>query len=198
MRPPLRSLGTASGSIAPSRTASSMSSGWPASPPSTLPTAISPTSFCRSITRRSCACRATPLVRLSRSAIPTSTPFCVSKPTASSPPITPVTLDRRVLQVPPQRARCTCAGLRVIVRRHLDGRDTISRGPTCLATFDATGRPVDGAAPVVARTQRRAPAKRLDRRPRRHRPTSAHRPHFRKSGQITCQTEADRSLVNNS
>ena len=97
-----------------------------------------------------------------------------------------VTLGRQVLQLAPQPGRRTCAGLRVIVRRHLDGHYTISRGPSRLARYDAQGRPVDAAAPVDARTQRRAPTSRLDRR--HTTPTG---------GQITCQTKADRSLVNN-
>jgi transposase len=75
-----------------------------------------------------------------------------------------VTLNRQVLQLLPQPGRRTCAGLRVLVRRHLDGRYTISRGPTCLATYDATGRPMDAAAPVDAR-RARTPTRRLDRRP---------------------------------
>ncbi len=33
-----------------------------------------------------------------------------------------VTLDRLVLQIPKQRGRRSCAGLRVLVRRHLDGQ----------------------------------------------------------------------------
>jgi transposase len=81
-----------------------------------------------------------------------------------------VTVERQALQLPPQRGRRTCAGLRVIVRRHLDGRYTISRGPTCLATYDRMGQPVDAAAPVDAQRPR-APTRRLDRRPN---PPSAH------------------------
>ena len=77
-----------------------------------------------------------------------------------------VTLGRQVLQIAPQPGRRTCAGLRVTVRRHLDGGYTISRGPSPLARYDAQGRPVDAAAPVDARKERRAPTSRLDRRPR--------------------------------
>ena len=75
-----------------------------------------------------------------------------------------VTLGRQVLQIAPQPGRRTCAGLRVIVRRHLDGGYTVSRGPHRLARYDALGRPVDAAAPVDARTERRAPTSRLDHR----------------------------------
>ena len=35
-------------------------------------------------------------------------------------------------------------GLRVTVRRHLDGRHSVWRGPQCLGRYDATGRPLDG------------------------------------------------------
>jgi transposase len=76
-----------------------------------------------------------------------------------------VTIGRQVLQIAPQPGRRTCAGLRVVVRRHLDGAYSISRGPTRVAHYDAQGRPVDAAAPVDARI-RRAPTSRLDRRPR--------------------------------
>jgi transposase len=76
-----------------------------------------------------------------------------------------VTVAHQVLQIARQPGRRTCAGLRVIVRRHLDGRYTISRGPSRLATYDGTGQPVDAAAPVDTRGERRAPTRRLDRRP---------------------------------
>jgi len=77
-----------------------------------------------------------------------------------------ITLGRQVLQIAPQPGRRTCAGLRVIVRRHLDGGYTITRGPSRLAQYDAQGRPVDAAALVDTRTERRVPTSRLDRRPR--------------------------------
>jgi hypothetical protein len=47
----------------------------------------------------------------------------------------------------------------------LDGGYTISRGPSCLAQYDAQGQPVDAAAPVDAR-RRQPPTSRLDRRPK--------------------------------
>src|SRR6266516_1646578 len=40
-----------------------------------------------------------------------------------------VTLDRLVLQIPKQRGRRSCAGLRVLVRRHLDGQYSVWWGP---------------------------------------------------------------------
>lgn len=59
-----------------------------------------------------------------------------------------VTLDQVVLQIRKQPGRRTCAGLEVVVRRHLDGRCAIWRGPQRLGLFDALGQPVDAAAPV--------------------------------------------------
>ena len=76
-----------------------------------------------------------------------------------------VTLGPVVLQVRKQPGRRTCAGLEVVVRRHLDGRHSIWRGPQRLGLFDATGRPVDAAAPADVR-QTRTSTRRLDRRPR--------------------------------
>ena len=75
-----------------------------------------------------------------------------------------VTLDAVVLQVRKQPARRTCAGLEVLVRRHLDGRHSVWRGPQRLGLFDAAGRPVDAAAPVERRGPRR-PTSRMDRPP---------------------------------
>ena len=50
-------------------------------------------------------------------------------------------LDGVVLQIDKQRGRRSCAGLRVLVRRHLDGRHSVWWGPRCLGWFTATGRP---------------------------------------------------------
>lgn len=76
-----------------------------------------------------------------------------------------VTLERRVLQLARQPGRRTCAGLDVLVRRHLDGRHSVWRGPQRLGLFSADGQPVDADAPVHARPTR-ARTSRLDR-PRR-------------------------------
>lgn len=57
-----------------------------------------------------------------------------------------VTLEAVPLQVAKQPARRTCAGLRVLVRRHLDGRHTVWHGPRCLGVYDGHGRPLDPAA----------------------------------------------------
>ena len=50
-------------------------------------------------------------------------------------------LDRVVLQLDKQRGRRSCAGRRVLIRRHLDGRHSVWWGPRCLGWFTATGRP---------------------------------------------------------
>jgi transposase len=65
-----------------------------------------------------------------------------------------VTLGRTVLQLAPQPGRRTCAGLEVLVRRHLDGAHSVWRGAQRLGLFDAEGRPVDAAPAVHGRTRR--------------------------------------------
>ena len=57
-----------------------------------------------------------------------------------------VTCARVILQLAKQPGRRTCAGLEVGVRRYLDGRHSVWRGPQCLGDFDAQGRPGDAAA----------------------------------------------------
>jgi hypothetical protein len=57
-----------------------------------------------------------------------------------------VQLDRVVLQLAKQPGRRTCAGLRVLVRRHLDGRHSVWLGPRRLGLFDARGRALPAAA----------------------------------------------------
>jgi hypothetical protein len=74
-----------------------------------------------------------------------------------------VALGSIALQIAKQPGRRTCAGL--TVRRHLDGTYTIWRGGQRLGRYDATGTPVDAAAPVDGR--RRPPTSRLERRARR-------------------------------
>ena len=96
-----------------------------------------------------------------------------------------VVLDRVVLQIAKQPGRRTCAGLEVVVRRHLDGRHSIWRGPQRLGLFNAHGQPVDAATAVHGR-EPRPRTSRLDR-PQSPRPAhSAHRRQFSESGQITC------------
>lgn len=59
-----------------------------------------------------------------------------------------VASDGLALQISKQPGRRTCAGLEVVLRRHLDGRHSVWRGTQRLGLFDAAGRPVDPAVPV--------------------------------------------------
>jgi len=74
-----------------------------------------------------------------------------------------VTLGTIALQIAKQPGRRTCAGLTVTVRRYLSGEYAIWRGTQRLGRYEATGRPMDAAAPVDVR-RRRTPTRRLDRR----------------------------------
>jgi hypothetical protein len=56
-----------------------------------------------------------------------------------------VVLGRTVLQLPRQPGRVSCQGLRVLVRRHLDGTFTVLRGHRALARYDPAGRPTRAA-----------------------------------------------------
>jgi transposase len=73
-----------------------------------------------------------------------------------------VALDRLALQLRKQPGRRTCAGLEVVVRRHLDGRYSIWRGHQRWELFDASGRPVDAGTAVPGRRSRPRTS-RLDR-----------------------------------
>lgn len=53
-----------------------------------------------------------------------------------------VSLDGLHLQIDKQRGRRSCVGLRVLTRRHLDGRLSIWWGPRCLGVYAATGQPL--------------------------------------------------------
>ncbi len=88
-----------------------------------------------------------------------------------------VVLEGVALQLAKQPGRRTCAGLRVTVRRHLNGRHSVWRGPQCLGAYDAQGRPV---APRPKNARAHLPQDRRSRRgpylgtprnpaPRRHR-----------------------------
>ena len=66
-----------------------------------------------------------------------------------------VVLDGVPLQIAKQPGRRTCAGLRVTVRRHLDGRHTLWRGPQCLGCYHADGCPLPGAVPRPRRQAQR-------------------------------------------
>jgi transposase len=63
-----------------------------------------------------------------------------------------VTLAGQVLQIAPQPGRRSCVGLTVVVRRHLDGRQTIVRGHQQLGFYDEQGQPMDAAAAVDAKS----------------------------------------------
>lgn len=57
-----------------------------------------------------------------------------------------VSLDGLRLQIEKQPGRCTCAGLSVEVRRHLDGGYTVRRGAQLLGAYDSEGRLRPGEA----------------------------------------------------
>jgi transposase len=83
-----------------------------------------------------------------------------------------VVLDGVPLQVPKQPGRRTCAGLRVTVRRHLEGAHSVWRGTQCLGAYDPHGRllprPPGGyrdSAPLPQRRSTRLPAARPAPRP---------------------------------
>jgi len=57
-----------------------------------------------------------------------------------------VRLNGVLLQIAKQPGRRTCAGLHVLVRRHLDGRHSVWLGPRRLGLYDAHGRPLPRAA----------------------------------------------------
>ncbi|MGH7360973.1 MAG: hypothetical protein ACREJI_05115, partial [Candidatus Methylomirabilales bacterium] len=73
-----------------------------------------------------------------------------------------VVLEGIRLQLAKQPGRRTCAGLRVTVRRHLEGQHTVWRGPQCFGRYDARGQPLPPApagAPRVAPSPRRGPGR---------------------------------------
>lgn len=53
-----------------------------------------------------------------------------------------VTADHVALQVDKQPGRRTCAGLRVLIRRHLDGHHTVWYGSRCFGRYDRRGQRV--------------------------------------------------------
>lgn len=55
-----------------------------------------------------------------------------------------VTLDRLALQLGKQPGRRTCAGLRVLIRRHLNGQHTVWYGSRCLGRYDPQWPPPGG------------------------------------------------------
>jgi transposase len=67
-----------------------------------------------------------------------------------------VRLDGVVLQLVKQRGRRSCAGLRVLLRRHLDGRHSVWWGPRCLGHFSPSGQPTAAPIRTTASPQRAA------------------------------------------
>ena len=78
------------------------------------------------------------------------------------------TFDRLALQIDKQRGRRSCAGLRVLVRRHLNGQHSIWCGPRRFGLYDAQGRTL--TATGAARPQ---PQRRTDHVSKRSRPVLA-------------------------
>jgi transposase len=116
--------------------------------------------------------------------------LCHEEPRVVTPDNT-VSLDRVVLQIAKQPGRRTCAGLEVVIRRHLDGRHSVWRGPQRLGLYDAAGRPLDAATVVHGPRPR---TNRLDR-PRPPRLQAGARPAggpqrpqatLSRTGQFTC------------
>jgi len=58
-----------------------------------------------------------------------------------------VTLGAVRMQIMKQPGRLTCAGLRVTVRRHLDGRHSATSGTRALGRFEANGRAIQPVVP---------------------------------------------------
>ena len=56
-----------------------------------------------------------------------------------------VTAERVPLQLAKQPGRRTCAGLRVLIRRHLNGHHTVWYGGRCLGRYDRAGHPLRAA-----------------------------------------------------
>lgn len=87
-----------------------------------------------------------------------------------------VSMDGIALQIARQPGRATCAGLHVIVRRHLDGGYSIRRGLQLFGRYDPKGqpltatRPVEAAGPVENRERPRFPTRTLAAGKRRRRP----------------------------
>src|SRR6266545_4341140 len=65
-------------------------------------------------------------------------------------------LDGVVLQIGKQRGRRSCAGLRVHIRRHLDGRHSVWWGTRCLSQYSSSGQPCPAATRASAPSLRAA------------------------------------------
>jgi len=73
-----------------------------------------------------------------------------------------VRLDGVLLQIDKQRGRRSCASLRVLVRRHLNGQHSVWWGPRCLGLYEGAGRPLPRAETASPRGRQHSgpPAKR--------------------------------------
>ena len=105
---------------------------WRASPRSRRPMPICATDSSPTTTRSSPIRPATPPAPSSPSAPPTSSTSSATRRSAPSARTTSSSSTGIPLQIPKQPGRRTCAGLRVTVRRHLDGRHSVWRGTQCL------------------------------------------------------------------
>jgi transposase len=70
-----------------------------------------------------------------------------------------IVFGHRVLQIAPQAGRRSCAGLTVLVRQHLDGHYSITRGAQSLGLFRGDGTPLEAAGAVDAKNAPTAPWK---------------------------------------
>src|SRR3989449_3090347 len=68
-----------------------------------------------------------------------------------------VVLEQIPLQLAKQPGRRSCAGLRVIVRRHLTGQHSVWHGTRCLGRYDGQGRPLPPSSPAAPSMSRRPP-----------------------------------------
>ncbi len=73
--------------------------------------------------------------------------LCHEEPRTVAPDNT-VSLEGVRLQIDKQPGRRTCEGLRVLVRRHLDGGHCVWYGPRCFGHYDAGGRRLPAGAPA--------------------------------------------------
>jgi transposase len=73
--------------------------------------------------------------------------LCHEEPRTVAPDNT-VGLEGVRLQIDKQPGRRTCAGLRVLVRRHLDGGHCVWFGARCFGHYDAGGRRLPAGAPA--------------------------------------------------
>ena len=75
-----------------------------------------------------------------------------------------VSYDNRILQIEKNKWRYTLAGCKVVVYEHLDGSLSLRYGPHIVGRYDASGSPLQSAAPVRA-----AAAKQLSARAKQKR-----------------------------